>query len=449
VSDGSKFLLPFGVTTPKPANIAEVIEHLPEYFAQDSYEAFQARRLWVYRRGAFVPRGAEVVARHTKTILQHSQRQDSWSSRLGMETSEYIRISSPALPETPPLDTLNLQSGLLDVKTREQRPHNPKFLSAVQLPVVYDPTALCPAWERQIANTFPDDALDLAWAIVAYLMLPILAPQKAILLLGEGGSGKSTFLMALTKFLGLRNISTVSLQKLEENRFATSALVGKLVNIFADLPSRHLETCAVFKAITGGDLIESEFKFREPFHFKPYARLVFSSNTPPISRDASDSFFERWLVVPLNHKFRGSIEQRNRAELDAELSSQSELSGVLNKALDVLPDVLKHGLPEPASCLRAHEEFRSATDPFSIYLMRQVVVSPGAVIPKQQLLHSYNSYALRRGRPPMTETAFSLALKRRVRDIEEGKKTIGGERANCWIGIGFSENAEPETQEVI
>jgi putative DNA primase/helicase len=437
-----------GVDKPKAAHIAEVIKDTPEHFAQDGFETWDARRLSIYRRGVYQARGAEAVAKYTKAILRANHVEGSWSTRLAAETTEYLRTDAPELPNAPSLDTLNVLNGLLDVRTGKLRPHDPAFLSAVQLPVIYDADVTCPAWERQIEETWPEDAVKagLPWAIVAYLMLPITSLQKAILLLGEGGSGKSVYLAALIAFLGLSNISAVPLQKLEEDRFAASMLIGKLANIFADLPSQHLETSAIFKSITGGDLVPAEFKFRAQFSFRPFARLVFSSNQPPISRDASDAFFERWLVVPFEKKFRGTEVERNRAELDQALAAPAELSGVLNKALAALPALLRYGLPEPESCRRAHEEFRTVTDPFSVWLSREVMVAPEFEIAKEQLHQHFNAYAARHGRPPMTATMFSLALKRHLRGISEGKSTINARRALVWRGVGLRLVA-PEAEE--
>jgi len=439
-----------GVMRPKAAHVAEVIAGIPERFAQDGFAAWGARRLWVYRRGVYQPRGAETVAKYAKAILRSNHIEAAWSTRLASETTEYLRTDAPTLPDAPPLHVVNTANGLLNVDKRELRPHDPDFLSVVQLPVVYDPNARCPAWERQIVETWPADAVEagLPWAIAAYLMLPITALQKAILFLGESGSGKSVFLAALIAFLGLANISAVPLQKLEDDRFAVSMLIGKLANIFADLPSQHLETSAIFKSITGGDLVPAEFKFRDQFAFRPFARLVFSSNQPPISRDASDAFFERWLVVPFERKFRGAENERDRAELDRELALPGELSGVLNKALDALPGVLKNGLPEPESCKRAHEEFRTVTDPFSVWLSREVIVAPNIEVAKEQLHQHFNAYVARHGGQSMTATGFSLALKRHLREIDEGKGTVNGKRALVWRGVGLRlvapEIGEPE-----
>jgi len=82
-------------------------------------------------------------------------------------------------------------------------------------------------------------------------------------------------------------VSTKSLYQLEENRFASAYLYGKLANVFSDLPVLHSETTSTFKQITGEDYIDGEHKHGEQFHFKPSCRLLFSAILPLQSRDTS------------------------------------------------------------------------------------------------------------------------------------------------------------------
>jgi len=74
---------------------------------------------------------------------------------------------------------------------------------------------------------------------------------------------------------------------------SAARLVGRLANICPDLPATDLVSTSVFKAITGGDPLVAEYKFRDSFEFIPYTRLVFSANHPPKSQDASPAFFRR------------------------------------------------------------------------------------------------------------------------------------------------------------
>ena len=153
----------------------------------------------------------------------------------------------------PPDHRLNVRIGLLDVQTGELLPHSPDWLSSLQIPIDYDPTAECPNIDRLLAQVFPNDALQLAWEVLGDGLTADRSIQKAILLVGEGGNGKDTFLALYSNFVGLGNVSNVSMQDLEENRFAVARLQGKLANVCGDLGANRLPGTAVFKAITGND----------------------------------------------------------------------------------------------------------------------------------------------------------------------------------------------------
>ena len=128
----------------------------------------------------------------------------------------------------------------------------------------------------------------------------------------------------------------LSLQRLEADRFSAARLYGKLANICPDLPGERLESSAMFKAITGCDRITAEVKYRDSFEFAPFARLLFSANRLPASSDASQAFFDRWLIVPFQNRFRQTRREIPRRMLEWRLCSPTELSGALNKALDGL-----------------------------------------------------------------------------------------------------------------
>ncbi|MCE5216056.1 phage/plasmid primase, P4 family [bacterium] len=402
----------------------------------DSFAVDEGNALYYFDHGRYRSKGERRIASRVKRLLTTWGQSDKWSSRKQCEVAEYIRVDAPRLWSVPPLNVLNCGNGLLDLATGEFREHDPSFLSLVQLPVQYDPDATCPAWERFVEQTFPDDALGLPWEIAAWLMTPDTSNEKALLLLGEGANGKSTYLAGLMAFLGNENCTNLSLQKLETDRFAAARLAGKLANICPDLPSAHLAGTSVFKAITGGDRIDAERKYAEGFSFDCYARLVFSANHPPQSADASPAFFRRWLCVPFARTFEGSAA-RNRGELDAELGAAKELSGVLNLALAALPRVRSKGLTEATSMREAMGDFRTVTDPLVVWLEREVVRGSRLLTPKRQLHSAYNEACQKAGRPVTTEKSFGSALRRFMPGVEEGQRTVGDRLQWCWVGIGL------------
>ena len=403
----------------------------------DSFAKDAGGGLYLYHGGRYQPRAETPIGRRVKELLEAADLTRRWSSYGTREVVAYIGVDAPELWERPPLTLINVANGLLDVQTRQLRPHRSDFLSPVQLPLNYDPAAACPAWERFVAEVFPGDARSLAFEILAWLMLPDTSIQKAVLLLGEGANGKSTYLTAVAAFLGRENITALSLHKLESDRFAAARLVGKLANICPDLPSDRLAGTSLFKALTGGDVINAERKFRDSFEFTPYARLVFSANDPPRSADASHAFFRRWVAVPFARTFEPS-EQVPRNVMDSRLSEPGELSGVLNKALAALDAFRKRGgFTESESVRAAFGEFQAITDPLVVWLDAATQEAPDAMVAKDELLSRYNSAARWDGRPIMTATAFGKGVKRLRPTVGEGQRMIDGKRVWVWVGLGL------------
>lgn len=422
--------------TQKLAN-AITTEH---YFAQDS-----GGKLYVFRDGVYTPEGEAHVKRCVKALT--IAWEENWTANRAKETCEYIRVDAPLLWTQPPLDTLNVLNGLLDWKAKSLRPHSPEFLSPVQLPIRFDPDATCPNTEKFIEETFPEDARSVAFEIHALLMVPGIWKAKTILLQGEGANGKSVYLAAVRAFIGRENTSTLSLQKLSADRFAVSRIIGKLANICPDIPSTHLEDTSVFKAVTGDDPIDAEYKFRDGFSFNPFARLVFSCNHLPRSSDASKAFFRRWLVIPFTRTFEeGTPGVLSREELDARLADPKELSGVLNRALEVLPEVLKRGVAETKSMRDAWREFRHTTDPLSVWLDRNIVQHASAVVPKGDLYRAYTQACEQSGRPSPSDKAFSKALKETYPGLDDGQRRTHGKPEWCWLGIGMKTSKKAEEQ---
>ena len=129
-------------------------------------------------------------------------------------------------------------------------------------------------------------------------MIPVNKAQKSFVFVGAPNAGKSTLLsVAQEILLGSENVSNIPWQSLGD-RFNKAELFGKLANIFADLPSKAIDDGGMFKALTGEDYITAERKNKDPFSFRPYARLLFSCNEIPKNySDRSDGFYRRLIII--------------------------------------------------------------------------------------------------------------------------------------------------------
>lgn len=406
-----------------------------EYFARDA-----GGQLYVFAGGVYRPHGEASIAQRVKAILLANGDTKKWSSHRAREVTEFIRVDAPLLWDRPPVNTLNLRNGLLDLSTQTLRLHAPDYLSPVQLPVVYEPTALCPLWESFIARVLPKDCHTLPYELVAASMRGEVFDQKAVLFVGPGENGKSTLLDAFVAFLGQENVSSLALQRLELDKFSVVRLLGKLANICADLPSDHLASTSTFKALTGGDRLTAERKFQGSFEFTAFARLLFSTNHYPQSKDSSQAFFRRWLVIP----FDAVIDPRERiSNLAARLAEPHELSGVLNRALLVLPAMAAcGGFSESETTRAAMMEFREMTDPLAAWVERHTDTTPHGITSKKDLHIAYGAHADANGRPPMSPKAFYAGVKRLRPGLTEAQRRIHGEVRDVFLGIELKGQTE-------
>ena len=406
-----------------------------EILKQDHVAVDAGGLLYVFERGCYRPHGEAHVARRVKHLLECNGDSAKWSSHRAREVTEYLRVDAPRLWERPTPDTLNLENGLLDLQTGTLRPHEPAHRSPVQLPISFDPAATCPLWERFIARVLPEDCQTFPFELIASAMRGDVSDQKAVLLVGAGENGKSTLLDALIRFLGRENVSGLPLQRLETDKFSVVRLLGKLANVCADLPSDHLTSTSTFKAITGGDRLTAERKFQGSFEFTPHARLIFSTNHYPQSKDASHAFFRRWLVIP----FDAVIDPKERIpDLASRLAEARELSGVLNRALAVLPSMRRRGgFSVSESTQAALMEFREMTDPLAAWLDRFTILDPDQVVSRKDLTIRYNAHTEQAGRPPMTAKAFCQAVRRLRPTVGDAQRMVCGQMQWVFLGLGL------------
>jgi putative DNA primase/helicase len=436
---------PAGPSTAGPradAGFNEEVERIGQWAEGDRREAYNAKRglkaslgdailgrhqfakgrggdLYIYMGGVYRRHSDDTIGEEVKEILEAWGKVKQWKGSLADEIEEYIRVSRiPKLDAKPPMYQLNVLNGILDLKNGQLHPHTPEYLSPVQIKIKYDPAAKCPAWEKFLESTFDRDLHPLIWQLIGWLLVPDTSPQKAVLLVGSGGNGKSVLLDALVAILGRENTSAKTLQQLDEDRFSCADLYGKLANICADIPTTEMKSSSMFKAIVSGDVIDAQHKHKDPFSFEPYARLVFSANAFPRSADATDGFFRRWVVIPFERSFDGTTERRNKLQLNQELQSPEELSGVLNMAIRALENFRMFGFHESKKVAEAGMSFRETTDPLAAWFEKRVKKVAESRINTKTLLYAFNDEVCRPNNQAFM-TAHSMTKFLKAKGIEK------------------------------
>ena len=227
---------------------------------------------------------------------------------------------------------VNVRNGLLDIRDMSFKEHTPSYLSTVQLNVEYNPQVDCPQFKKFLNEVLDCKLIPLVQEIVGYLLTTNTVSQKAFVFWGPARTGKSTLLWVVEYLLlGKKNVSNIPWQEIGD-KFKTAELLGKLANVFSDLPSKSIDDTGIFKVVTGEDYLMAEKKNKNPFKFKPFARLVFSCNELPRNYvDRTEGFYRRLIIVPFSRQI-----EKSKIDKALKYKLQREKEGILNWALEGL-----------------------------------------------------------------------------------------------------------------
>ena len=341
---------------------------------------------------------------------------------------------------------VNCRNGLVDVMTGELLPHNPEVLTMFQVPVAYDPNAICPKYEAWLEERLPGQAAALE-DISCQVLDRTRTPQQFLFLFGPKRSGKSTFLRILIALVGQSNTSAVTLHQLADDRFASANLYGKVLNVAADLSSSDVKSLAALKGLTGEDLINANRKYGAQFTFQNQALLAFSANEIPAVSDPSGAYAAR--AVPFH--FANSFVGRENPALELEL--MEELPGILNRLIRALKAHRERGsyLGADAATREAFDRQSNRVKEFLDEMTRPTVKPKGT--PRSDLWIAWKEWAYANGYLAGGRNKF--LEKVRKLEVEEFKPKGGSESFALQVidpetyeepvgGFGIGERPLPE-----
>ncbi len=307
-------------------------------------------------------------------------------------------------------------------------PNGPAFGHTYRIPVKYDPNADCLKIKKFISEVVAEENQALLYEIPALAIMLNEWAQVAFMLVGQGQNGKSTYLKILERFLGEENISNISLQELCGDRFKAAELLGKLANIYADLPKNPIKYTGKFKILTGGDRITVEKKFKDPFSFVNKALLIFSANELPQVSDQTYAFWRRWIIIEFPNQFP------KNDELIDELTTEEELSGFLNEVLLAKTRIEIKGVTKTKTTERIMEEWMKRANSVYAFIQDRIERDIHSYETKDAVYAAYLEYCEENDLNAVPKNKFSPEFERLAR-ARPTHKTIGGKRVRAWQGV--------------
>lgn len=316
-------------------------------------------------------------------------------------------------------------------------PHDPKYDSRVQLPVVYDIAAKCARWEQFLDEIFPGShgKRNLLHLFSGYCLMPTARYETALFLYGTGANGKSTVLTVLEKILGNKNVCHVSLSELARP-FSVLRLQGKLLSLASEMETREAASTEVLKTAISGDTVTGEEKFGKPVEFRPYAKFMFAMNNPPSVTDKTEGFKRK--VKVLNFDQRIPDEQMDRGLVDKLVSEES--AGIFAwMVYGAFVLMMRGGFTDLGEDVnRDTDSFMHTLNPLLDFLEERTETDGEGKVPTDELYKNYREWCEEGGLRPLGKIQFALqvtssqrVVKKRC-DIVEG---VGVSRRNCFVGI--------------
>ena len=331
-------------------------------------------------------------------------------------------------------ETTCLQNGNLNILTTELTPHTPEQRYTFQLPIEWNPDALCENIDQWLTQVIRPEDIPVFWQMVGYCLWRACPIHKAFMLTGDGSNGKSTMINLIQTFLGSDNVCTKSLQELIYNRFAAAQLYGKHANLFADLSDKALNQTGPFKMLSAGDWLDGEKKFKDSFTFKNYAKLIYSANKLPEVTDTTNAFFRRWIIINFPYTFDDTVADKNILD---KLTTPQELSGMLRNAVIALQHLISDGhFMRSETTEQVEERYTKLSNSIAAFVGEMIEESGDApAISRGDLYNSYSNYCRGNNLIIKSQSIFSKSLREYV-STEECR--VGNNRG--WRGIKVLES---------
>lgn len=179
-------------------------------------------------------------------------------------------------------------------------------------------------------DLLPDKELQiLVQEMFGYYLLNTLEAHKVFFLIGEeGANGKSVMLNVIRAMIGKDFVSSMTIEILTANRFSSSNLIGKKLNICSEEESKFVKSDK-FKAMVSGDDITIEWKYGGSITWTPTVKYIFSTNRMPTFADYDNAIVRRISFIPFRRHFKP-------AERDTRLIDKliRELPGIIRWAIE-------------------------------------------------------------------------------------------------------------------
>lgn len=393
-------------------------DQFAEYIMRNHNVCLIQDRLCIYQDGMY---DATEDALERAIIKELPQLKDSQIK----EVTKRLRRICPVKQQSRPT-LIAFSNGLYDLETDEFREFTPTEIILNRIPWPYNPAAYSELLDQTLDKITCNDPgiRALLEEVAGYCLYRRNSLEKALILIGEKGNGKSTFLYIIQHMLGDKNIASLDLKELGD-RFKTAELFGKLANIGDDIGDEFIANASIFRKLVTGERVSVERKGADPFEFNNYSTFLFSANEIPRIKDKTGAVQRRLAIVPFDAKFTPDDPDYD-PHLKYKLSQQEHLEYMIVLSIAGIKRALaqKH-FTEPQKVKDANREYEERNNPL-LGFVEEIGLDDILHEDTKEIYRKYKEYCFANKFQELSSIEFSRQICKRLKlKIVKRKRSIG------------------------
>lgn len=288
---------------------------------------------------------------------------------------------------------LNVENGVVDLRTGERRAHRREELMTKLAPVAHKASAKAPLW-RAFLRDITDGDGDLERYLqraVGYSLTGVTTEHCLFFCFGSGRNGKSTFLETIREMLGdysqQADFSTFLQRRGEGPRNDIARMRGMRFITAVEASGARSFDEEILKQLTGGDRITARRLYEESFEFVPTHKLFLAANHKPRIDQQTEAMWDRIRLIPFT-----TYVPPERRDKDLKIKLAAELPGILNWAIEGCLEWQQHGLVEPEAVIKATRSYREEEDLVGEFIEAACVLSPAGWTRTSDLFQAFTNW---------------------------------------------------------
>lgn len=372
-------------------------------------------------------------------ILNAIDRQATINTINSKERNELLEALKQVSRKNKPIDILEtwiqFKKEIIDINTGKRIKASPKYFVTNPIPWelheenIYETPVMDKIFEEWVG----EENVQKLYEILAYCLIPDYPIHRIFCFIGSGMNGKSKFLELLRKFIGHDNVCSTELDMLLNSRFEVTRLHKKLVCQMGETNFSEMSKTSILKKLSGGDLIGFEYKNKDPFEEKNYAKIIIATNNLPTTTDKTIGFYRRWMIIDFPNQFS------EKKDILAEIPEE-EYKSLAIKCSFLLRDLLKERkFTNEGSIDERIKQYEDHSNPLDKFMKENTEEDIDGFIWKYEFSEKLNSWC----KENRFREMYDIVIGKKMKDLGITQRLIlnpdTGKQWRAWSGIKWKD----------